>query len=343
MPYALIVIAFLAAFFPVSSRAQCLVYPEPGRDVWGVGQETILVVRAGTRARYRVALIPRVELRGDAAEFGTLVPTPSVPTLTSIGQTVFDEATLVTRPIYRPRSFFSGGCGGSDIMYETPVAAETGDDRGVTVLQERTVGSFETVVLSAESSSELAAWLDKHGYASGIEDARVFDEYIANRWVFTAMRLRRVALPNDVYYWRTAPVMLQYETDALTYPMRLAALTASPSDATRLSLTVVADERMTFDGARTRYANRISRKELERIRADAPVFGGLLSEGAFLTKATREYSIFDDKEDFNLRATESREFQETTPSYLYAAESLGALCLLGWRARRALRRKGSSA
>jgi hypothetical protein len=342
--YLLAVVAFLTTL-PRLGWAPCVVFPEAGWNLWSVGQEAIYVVRPGSKAQYRVALIPRVMIRGNAPEFGVFVPTPSEPTLSAVGGTVFDEASLITQPLIRQRSIFGDGCGRSDVIYESPVATEPGrgEDEDVVVLQQKTVGVFDAVVLTAGSSSDLVAWLDEHGYRHGIEDARALDDYVAKRWVFTAMRLRRDVEPTDPFTWQTEPAMLLYETDSLTYPMRLAALSASPSDATRLRLTIVADKRTTFDGARTRYANRVSRKELERIRADAPVFGGLLSEGAFITKLTREYSLFDIKDDFDFRATEAREYQETTASYFYAVESLGALVLLGWCGRRAFRRKGRSA
>jgi len=338
------IVALLMMLVATSGWAVGVVFPEPGWNLWSVGQEAIYVVRPGVRARFRVALIPRVVLRGNASEFGMLVPTPSEPTLSTVGGAVFDEASLITQPLSRQRSFLSDGCGGNDVAPGVPVTGVGGaEERGVDVLQEKSVGAFEVAVLSAGSSSELVAWLDQHGYRHNVEETRVLDEYVAQRWVFTALRLRRNPSPPEPLDWQTEPLMLLYETDTLTYPMRLAALSASPSDATRLLLYIVAEKRMTFDGARTRYANRISRKELERIRADAPIFGGLLSEGVFLTKLSREYSLFDEKEDFTFRETVSREYQETTTTRRFEWAGFGVLWLLGWCGRYALRRKGRRA
>lgn len=306
--------------------SQGVVFPEPGWNVWSAGQEAIYVVRPGMRARYRVALIPRVQLQGNAPRFGMLLPTPSEPTLITIGGSVFDEAARITQPLFRGSSFLSEGCGGDSVPY--PVGEP--EREGVTVLQEKRVGAFEVAVLSSRSSEELLRWLEEHGYSHGIEEDRLLDDYIAKGWVFTAMRFRREVLPAEPFSWQTEPLTLLYETENLLYPMRLAALSASPSDATRLRLYVVSDQRVTFDGARTRYANRISQRELERIRADAPVFGGLLSEGVFLTKLTREYSLFDSKEDFEFRHTVSREYHEVTRNpILYGTSPLVGLLLLG--------------
>lgn len=315
--------------------SQGVVFPEPGWNLWSIGQEAIYVVRPGVKARYRVALIPRVQLRGNAPSFGMLLPTPSEPTLMTVGGSVFDEAARITQPLFRGRSFLSEGCGGDSVPY--PVGETEPAREGVTVLQEKTVGAFEVVVLSSGSSSELLRWLEEHGYTHGVEETRLLDDYIAHGWVFTAMRFRREALPAEPFLWQTEPVTLLYEAESLLYPMRLAALSASPSDAMRLRLYVVSDERVTFDGARTHYANRISRRELERIRADAPVFGGLLSEGVFLSQLTREYSLFDPKEDFEFRNTVSREYQEVTRTvspFLYGTSPFVGLLLLGWLLRK---------
>ena len=41
-----------------------------------------------------------------------------------------------------------------------------------------------------------------------------------------------------------------------------------------------------------------------------PSFGGLLTEGSFLTRLQRDYAVFEDKPDFTLDETVSTEFRE---------------------------------
>ena len=308
--------SFIAlVLFALTSRAwgPCVVFGPPGGGFGSVGQQAIYVVQAGSAAKYRVVLVPRVQVRGNPNDVGILVPTPSVPEFQTVGARVFDEGGWLTAPLWRSRSG-GGGCGfaGSedDIAVDSPTAAD-----GTTVISEQTVGDFVVAVLSAQTSSALIEWLDENGYAHGVEDDSVLDEYVSAGWVFTAMR-RHVEggmegdPEPDMFLWDTEPVAMSYDADELHYPMRLAALSASATDSTRVLVYTIAPERLTFEGARTRYANRISDIELRSIRDEAPSFGALLSPGVFLTRLERDYSVFEDKPDFTLDATESNEFRE---------------------------------
>ncbi|MBT5537063.1 DUF2330 domain-containing protein, partial [Candidatus Poribacteria bacterium] len=307
-PWRVVVVAL--ALFALTCKAwgPCVVFGPPGGGFGSVGQQAIYVVQPGSAAKYRVVLVPRVQVRGNPTDVGILVPTPSPPEFQTVGASVFDEGGWLTAPLWRSRSN-GGGCGFVGGDDEVAVDSPTADD-GTTVISQQTVGDFDVVVLSAHTSSALIEWLDANGYAHGVDDDSVLDEYVADGWVFTAMR-RHVEdgifgdPEPDLFLWDTEPVAMTYDADELHYPMRLAALSASTTDSTRVLVYTIADERLTFEGARTRYANRISDIELRSIRDQAPSFGALLSPGVFLTRLERDYSVFEDKPDFTLDATES--------------------------------------
>jgi hypothetical protein len=310
------VIAIVAFATAATAWAPCVVFapdwPGGGGGVGSVGQHAIYVIREGGAARYRVTLIPRVKVRGNPNDVGILIPTPSVPEFQTVASNVFDEASLLTQPLWRQRSrsSFNSGCGfpTGDLDGAFDVSGE--DD--VTVVSRQTVGDFDVVVLSAQTSAAIIEWLDEAGFAHGVDDDSALDGYVASGWLFTAMR-RLDANPeaeDRVFVWQTDPVAMSYDADEVVYPMGLTAISASGTDATRVLIYAIADERLTFDGAETVYANRISSIELGRIRDDAPNFGSLLTEGAFLTRLKRDYAVFEDKPDFTLDETGSTEFRE---------------------------------
>lgn len=296
----------------------CIVVAPASGPVVSVGQSAIYVIGEGESTRYRVVLIPQVQVRGNPSEFGILVPTPGEPTFDIVGSNVFSDAAFITRPQWRSRSG-SGGCGilatdTDDVFLDgggtlSPTSGRASGD-SVTIASQQTVGAFNVTVLSARTSSALISWLDRHGYAHGVDDDTVLDAYVRDGWIFTAMRVDGRQLREGVSLFDTEPVAMIYETNSLTYPLRLAALSASRTDATRLVLYVIGRDRMSFDGARTRYANRISQIELDRIREDAPNFGALIARGNFVTKLQRDYALFEIKEDFDLLPTKEAEFQE---------------------------------
>ena len=248
----------------------CYVVGPPDIVLGSVGQQAVYVIRPGTAARYRVVLVPRVQVRGNPDDVGILVPTPSAPEFQTVGASVFNEGARLTAPLLRRRSTSSrgSGCGFSGSDDESFDADPTLLDDGTTVISQQTVGGFDVTVLAAQNSSALIEWLDENGYAHGVDDDSVLDEYVANGWVFTAMR--RAVQEGDKrdrsFVWDTAPVAMSYDADELHYPMALAALSASTSDATKVLVYTIADQRMTFEGARTTYANRVSDFELRTIR-----------------------------------------------------------------------------
>ena len=315
----LAVVAFATA---ATAWAPCVVFapdrPGGAGGFGSVGQHAIYVIRQGTEARYRVTLIPRVKVRGNPNDVGILIPTPSPPEFQTVAANVFDEASMLTQPLLRRRSrrSFSSGCGADDdVAFDA-----SGEDDGVTVVSRQTVGDFIVVVLSAQTSEAIIEWLEQHNYKHGVEDDSALESYVAAGWFFTAMR-RLNADPeaeDRSFMWQTDPVAMSYDADEVVYPMGLTAISASGSDSTRVLIYAIADERLTFDGAETGYANRISGVELRRIRDDAPNFGGLLTEGSFLTRLKRDYAVFEDKPDFTLDETVSTEFREVRFASLLA-------------------------
>ncbi len=88
----------------------------------------------------------------------------------------------------------------------------------VTVHNRHTVGSYETVVVSAQKADELLDWLKSNGFATPPEITPVIADYIKDGWVFAAARLTRTESKGAS---AIHPLMFTFPTQKPVYPMRL--------------------------------------------------------------------------------------------------------------------------
>ncbi len=98
-----------------------------------------------------------------------------------------------------------------------------------------------------------------------------------------------------------------FAATAAVYPMRISAVSADSK--TRVHLYVKAAHRMTFTGADTWYANRITSRDLSLL-GSYPTLVSRLEPGDFLTKLNRDYTPVQMTEDLILvRAANDDEFR----------------------------------
>lgn len=96
------------------------------------------------------------------------------------------------------------------------VSVATSDS--VTVHRRETVGSYETVVISAQKADELLDWLQTNGFATPKNITPVIADYIKDGWVFAAARLSRTEQNGGS---AIHPLMFTFPTQKPVYPMRL--------------------------------------------------------------------------------------------------------------------------
>ncbi len=133
-------------------------------------------------------------------------------------------------------------------------------------------------------------------------------------------------------YWYGAiqPLRLDFESEDPVYPLAISAISAA--ETSYLTLYVVDDQRRTFSGATTEYANRIDADELRAIRRDYPTVGQYLGEGLFLTKRHRSFSPQEMVEDLILVPAD--EYRRIYYSGIPVFGGLLLLSLLGWPIRK---------
>lgn len=265
--------------------------------------------------------------RSETSDFAWIVPVPALPQVDVSDLDLFREAIDLTAPVWRSRDS-TWGCSEFSPDYGGVGPA----DNGVDIIDDRIVGVYRTLVLGADDASALADSLAAWGFLhAGNEEATlaVLDSYIARSWYFVAMKIDPEAFEDwqtegGYWYGRLDPVRLEFAAAEPVYPLEISSLSAA--QATEVSLYTIADARLTFPGATTLYANRVTDGELQEIRSAYPAFGALLHAGDFVTKLRRNYSPDEMTEDLVLAPDDDGgEFHQV----FYSGFPLTAVLLLG--------------
>ena len=302
----------LLLLLPADGYAPCVVFTPPEQQLNGTGQRAFIAYNPQTE---QVDLVPSINISGEATEFGIVIPTPSIPKLDTVDRRIFRELNDVTIPVTRWRG--GGGTSGCNVFTtedsDDSVVFDSAVEEGVTVISEQSVGAFDTVILTADNPMALTDWLDEHGYHHSIDDNAILQNYIDQKWIFTAMRLnvefeeggRR---PARFFDQPIDPILLTYREERLIFPLRLTSI--SSREGADVTVYILTPDKMHFPGARVEYANRITDEERDAIRLRYPTFGSFIGESRYLTRLRRSFARTEMNADFELvRHQDSDEFR----------------------------------
>jgi hypothetical protein len=278
---------------------------------------------------------------GNARDFAWIVPVPAIPTLEIADEQLFYQIEDLTRPHYQHRDA-EWGC--SEQNYDVAFPGE------VAIYQEQLVGMYRTMIIGADNADALVDSLTTWGflYEENIPYVvPVLESYVDKGWYFATMKVDSTALGEELpyleHYWhgQMQPIGLTFASEEMIYPLHISALSASAySD---VILYTIADHRMTYPGAETWYANKISASELSAINGIYPFVGAELEVGDFLTRLVRNYSPSEMTDDLVVtRAATDEEFRLVR----YSGFPLFSLFLggsvLGWFGLRVMRQRRQS-
>ncbi|MSQ96716.1 MAG: DUF2330 domain-containing protein [Gemmataceae bacterium] len=166
--------------------------------------------------------IRRAAFDTKSPDFGFLVPTPNVPTLKDdveddifrqmnkwIAPKIVTQSHLTFTPIL---CCFAGAS-------KAPAIRDMNEPKdSVRVLGEQKVGGFDTAILEADSTEDLANWLKKNGYSNDPELQSWLFPYVANKWKITAFKISQD--PKTGGLATTKPVRMSFATDKPFFPYR---------------------------------------------------------------------------------------------------------------------------
>ena len=170
-----------------------------------------------------------INYAGEAEDFAWLLPLPAQPEITLGTMAAFQNLGWRTAPSWQLQwNTQNAQCNWWWIY--PPMAAEDGDTAGnggggrdVTVLAQKDVGPFETVVLASSSTDDLMEWLNDNGYVQPPESRSLIDHYVRQDMVFVALRLQK-----DEPTGAIQPITLTFAEANPCVPLVLTAIAATP-------------------------------------------------------------------------------------------------------------------
>jgi len=204
-----IVLILILAISGASPLFACAPAPHAGERIDVVEEATVIVWDPATKTQH---FIRRATFKGDARDFGFLVPTPAAPQLAAVDDGIFETLLDKTRrpTVERTRreidwSFFT---------HEKEGVMNAGAP--VEVVQTAKVAGYEAVVLDASDAKALADWLRQHDYATTPELEAWLEAYVRQRWMITAFKIDKSQ--SDLA--RTEAVRMSFVTERPFFPYR---------------------------------------------------------------------------------------------------------------------------
>lgn len=186
------------------------------------GERVLFAVQDGT-----VRATVEISYAGPAEDFGWVLPVPSEPSKVQVApQAIFDRLQQRTQPQFVPQWDYqnSGQC-----MPRRMAAAEADggsggrdDSSSVDVVDEKSVGPFDTVTLDADNAAKLYDWLIEHGYDQPEEAQSLLEHYVDKGHLFVAVKLQSDASSGEIQ-----PLTVQFPHEDPCIPLTLTQIAAS--------------------------------------------------------------------------------------------------------------------
>ena len=204
-------------------------------------------------------LVIETAVEGEGTEFAWVVPVPSLPKVEAATPGLFPTLRAITRDrlvgfdsdwplspglavligiliwwgLYR-RGWIAPVVIGVILLLlrgmMLPAAASTGIgpfmSSGITVLDRKTVGLYETVTISGTDGKNIADWLDSNGFKVAASKQDALTQYAKEGWMFVAGRLRRDTAANGQF--RALPLAFTFAASRAVYPLRLTGIENGP-------------------------------------------------------------------------------------------------------------------
>ncbi|HEX8172792.1 MAG TPA: DUF2330 domain-containing protein [Thermoanaerobaculia bacterium] len=205
----------------------CAPAPPPGHRVNVVEESAAIIWEPASKTEH---FIRRATFSGDAAHFGFLVPTPTEPRITAVGDTLFDylDAATAQKIVHRKTT----GVDWTPLLLAMFVAKRN-DEITMTaapplrVLSTQKVAGYEAAVLDARDAGALRDWLQQHDYGSTPDLEQWLAAYVAQGWKISAFKIDKDADADAT----TSAVKMSFTTERPFFPYREPASQRDPSDA----------------------------------------------------------------------------------------------------------------
>ena len=215
--------------------------PTPARACGGFFCSQVPVDQTGEQILFgmgdgKITASILINYAGEADDFAWVLPVASRPDITLGSPTAFQRLDQRTQPVFN-LNWDSRNAQCNWWWLYPPMASESDPDstdggtRGVTVVAEKEVGPFQTVVLDSTNTDDLIAWLDENDYDQPPETRPLIDHYVRQGMMFVALRLLK-----DEPTGAIQPITLTFEEPNPCVPLVLTQVAASPDMPVQLYL-----------------------------------------------------------------------------------------------------------
>lgn len=190
-------------------------------------------------------LVVQPTFSGTATEFGMVMPIPNIPEINEAPEDMFEELWEYTG--YSGYAIAMDGSGSNAVA-----------DSSVVVLEQKAVGDFETVLLTAENARDLIDWLNSHDFQFVKEDEANFDYYVQKGgYYFVAMKVNmdKVDIGDDgTIDGKLRPIEFVFKSEQPMLPFRIMAHDMDPM---RFTLYTLGDIPYYVPGVQITFADRV--------------------------------------------------------------------------------------
>lgn len=220
----------------------CAPAPRAGDRVDVAEESAVIVWEPETKTQH---FIRRATFRGEAGDFGFLVPTPSRPELAGVDDEVFSRLQHKTMRQTEHRTVRR--IDWTPLLLRPFIPHDKGETAGsarapVEVLATQKVAGYEAAILDATDAGALDTWLAANGYDTSPDLAEWLKAYIDRRWIVTAFKIDKGAGAMA----RTEAVRMSFTTERPFFPYREPASQREGASAPRvLAIWFIGPERVT--------------------------------------------------------------------------------------------------
>jgi len=207
-------LSIIALAMPAIVKADGAIFPPPDYWMQETDQKAVIFHNGSTET-----MILSVTFQGDAENFSWIVPTPSRPEVSKSTDELFTALNKLTAPEYDY---------GVMPMYSGASRDMAAEESGVTVLETKKVEYYDITVLEADDPEALTKWLKENKYQFPEEGKYLFDDYINNKWYFTAIKLDAKSLSGGVEaqlrQGHAVPLKFIFSSSKIVFPLKISGI-----------------------------------------------------------------------------------------------------------------------
>jgi len=223
----ILIFCALALVIPSLVFADGMIIPPENYYVHETDQKAVIFYDKGIET-----LVLSITFKGNADDFGWIVPTPAKPEVSKGSDDIFtnlERLTGTTNRYYDELPAFGLGVGST---------------KQVTIIETKKIDYYDMTVLTATDRDALANWLKQNNYNFPSSASYILDSYIDNGWYFVAMKINPKSLEwkdvsQQLREGHATPVVLKFKTDKIVYPLKISSVTSRDSDYSEIGEPII--------------------------------------------------------------------------------------------------------